>query len=302
MCRPNPGVAALLVRSGTITARGITQPGGRPHAEAQALAGLGPAGAKGATLYVTLEPCAHVSQRGEPCAQLLTQTRPDRVVIGQRDPDPRTAGRGIARLEEAGIEVTVLDDPACARSLKGYLTRQRLTRPHVTLKLAQSLDGCIALANGSSQWITGPEARAHCHAMRARCDAILVGRATWRRDRPRLDVRLPGLADRSPDRVLLTRGVQPDGVSIINTPEEIAGLEGVDALYVEGGAQTAASFLAADLVDELHLYRAPILIGDGLRSLRSLGIESLADAHGRWRPDRTARLGSDSFASYLRER
>ncbi len=302
LCRPNPGVAALLVRDHTLVARGFTQPGGRPHAEAGALDGLGEGGAAGASLYVTLEPCAHRSARGGACADLVVRVQPARVVIGQRDPDPRTAGLGIARLEAAGIAVAVLDDPASERSLAGYLTRQRLARPHVTLKLAQSLDGCIALADGSSQWITGERARAHCHAMRARADAILVGGGTWRKDRPRLDVRLPGLAERSPERVVLTRSEAPEGARTIGSPGEIGALEGVDTLYVEGGAETAASFLAADLVDELHLYSAPILIGDGLRSLGRLGLGSLADAHGRWRQDRSLQLGSDSFASYLRLR
>ncbi|MEE4154728.1 MAG: bifunctional diaminohydroxyphosphoribosylaminopyrimidine deaminase/5-amino-6-(5-phosphoribosylamino)uracil reductase RibD [Erythrobacter sp.] len=301
LCRPNPGVAALLVQDGALFARGFTQGGGRPHAEAVALEGLGEGGAAGATLYVTLEPCAHRSARGGACADLIAHARPARVVIGQPDPDPRTAGRGIARLEKAGIAVTLLEDAASASSLAGYLTRQRLGRPHVTLKLAMSLDGCIALASGESQWITGEAARAHCHAMRARADAILVGGGTWRKDRPRLNVRLPGLAERSPERIVLSRNA-PEGVRTIGSPGEIAALEGLDMLYLEGGAETAASFLAADLVDELHLYRAPILIGDGLRALGSLGLGNLAEAHGRWRCARTLELGSDSFASYLRTR
>ena len=221
MSRPNPGVGALLVREGRVLARGWTQPGGRPHAEAQALGNLDAGAATGATLYVTLEPCAHASERGPACAQLLTKARPSRVVIGQSDPDPRTAGKGIALLKRAGIATTLLDDAASASSLKGYFSQRRAGRPHVTLKLAISLDGCIALADGTSQWITGETARAHVHAQRARNDAILVGGGTWRADRPRLDVRLPGLEDRSPHRVLLSRGVKPDDISIINRPEQI---------------------------------------------------------------------------------
>ncbi len=302
MSRPNPGVAALLVRDRRIIARGWTRAGGRPHAEAEALAGLTPADCAGATLYVTLEPCAHVSQRGQACADLVTAMRPARVVVGQRDPDPRTSGAGVARLEAAGIAVTVLDDAASAASLAGFLTRQRLARPWVTLKLATSLDGCIALADGTSRWITGEIARAHVHARRAQHDAILVGGGTWRADTPRLDVRLPGLETRSPDRVVLTRGGALQGVTTLAAPADIARLDNVLHLYVEGGAQTAAAFLAADLVDELHLYRAPILIGDGRPGLGALGLASLADAHDRWQLREHRQLGSDAFSSYCRRR
>ncbi len=302
LSRPNPAVGALLVRGGCVIARGWTQASGRPHAEAHALEGLTSGAAHGATLYVTLEPCAHQSARGPACADLVAAAAPARVVIGQRDPDPRTAGRGIARLEQAGIAVSVLNDEPSARSLAGYLSTKRAGRPHVTLKLAQSLDGCIALGDGTSQWITGEMARTHCHAMRAQNDAILVGGGTWRADQPRLDVRLPGLAARSPDRLVLTRSAKPDGVRVIHTPAQIAALQSVLHLYIEGGAATAASFLSADLVDELHLYRAPIIIGDGLHSVAALGLANLATAHGRWRQVDHRQLGSDTFAAYLRTR
>lgn len=303
LARPNPGVAALVVSAdGRVIGRGWTQPGGRPHAEAMALAGLAPEAVAAATLYVTLEPCAHQSARGPSCADLIVASRPSRVVIGHIDPDPRTAGAGAARLEAAGIAVRVLNDPASALSLAGFLTRAGLGRPHVTLKLAMSLDGCIALADGTSQWITGEAARAHVHAQRARHDAILVGGGTWRGDQPRLDVRLPGLAARAPQRVVLTRGHAIAGVTTIAAPEQIAGLDGVLYLYVEGGAAAAAAFLAADLVDALHLYRAPILIGDGLRALGPLGLAQLDAAHGRWRLQERRQLGSDTFEAYDRIR
>jgi len=300
--RPNPGVAALVVHQASVIARGWTQAGGRPHAEAIALAGLAPEVLAAATLYVTLEPCAHQSERGPACADLILSARPARVVIGQRDPDPRTAGKGIARLEAAGIAVTLLEDAASAASLAGFLTRQTRGRPWVTLKLATSLDGCIAMADGTSQWITGEAARAHVHAVRAQNDAILVGGGTWRADQPRLDVRLPGLESRSPQRAVLTGGTVPEGVTALPAPEAIARLDGVQYLYVEGGAQTAAAFLAADLVDTLHLYTAPIVIGDGKRALGPLGLANLAEAHGRWSLQEHRQLGSDSFAAYLRTR
>ncbi len=303
LSRPNPGVAAIVVHEGRVVSRGWTQASGRPHAEAAALAGLAPEVLAAATLYVTLEPCAHQSERGPACADLICAARPARVVIGQRDPDPRTAGQGIARLEAVGIAVSLLEDAASAASLAGFLTRQRHARPWVTLKLATSLDGCIALADGTSQWITGETARAHVHAHRAQNDAILVGGGTWRMDAPKLDVRLPGLEARSPQRVVLTRGPAPaDGVTALPSPEAIASLEGVQYLYVEGGAATAAAFLAEDLVDELHLYTAPILIGDGRPALGALALTNLAEAHGRWSLATRRQLGSDSFASYLRTR
>lgn len=302
LSRPNPGVAALVVHSGRVIARGWTQAGGRPHAEAGALAGLSAQVLAEATLYVTLEPCAHASPRGPACADLIVAAHPQRVVVGQHDPDPRTSGAGLARLEAAGIATRLLDDSASAASLAGFLTRQRLGRPWVTLKLAMSLDGCIALADGTSRWITGEPARAHVHAQRAQHDAILVGGGTWRADAPLLDVRLPGLEARSPQRVVLTRGPVPDGVTAIAAPQDIAGLDGALHLYVEGGAETAAAFLAADLVDELHLYRAPILIGDGRRSLGALGLSDLAAAHDRWKLRETRQLGSDAFTAYLRSR
>ena len=301
LSRPNPAVGCLIVRDGRVVGRGWTMPGGRPHAEAVALDMAGSA-ARGAAVYVTLEPCAHRSERGPACADLLVRAAPARVVIGLDDPDPRTAGSGIARLRDAGIAVDLIASPACEDSLTGYLLRARRGRPHVTLKLAMSLDGCIALADGSSRWITGPEARAHVHARRARADAILVGGGTWRSDAPRLDVRLPGLEDRSPERWVLTRSDKPEGARALSTPEDISRIEGAQCLYVEGGAQTAAAFLAADLVDRLEIYRAPILIGDGLRAIAGFAPDTLDEAHGRWAPTERAQLGSDSFTAYRRQR
>ncbi|RYZ65326.1 MAG: bifunctional diaminohydroxyphosphoribosylaminopyrimidine deaminase/5-amino-6-(5-phosphoribosylamino)uracil reductase RibD [Proteobacteria bacterium] len=301
LARPNPSVGCVIVRDGVVVGRGWTADGGRPHAEAAALAGAGDK-ARGATVYVSLEPCAHRSERGPACADLLVAARPGRVVVGALDPDLRTAGSGLGRLREAGIAAELIDCPAARESLAGYLTRAERARPHVTLKLAMSLDGCIALADGSSQWITGPEARAHAHARRARADAILVGGGTWRVDSPRLDVRLPGLVHRSPRRWVLTRGAPPPDAQAIGSPDEIAQMEGVQYLYLEGGAQTAAAFLAADLVDRLEIYRAPIFIGDGLRAVGRLALPDLAAAHGCWELVEQAQLGSDAFAAYRRSR
>ena len=297
---PNPAVGALIVREGRVIGRGWTRTGGRPHAEAEALAQAGEA-ARGAAAYVTLEPCAHISARGPACAHVLHDAGIARVVIGCLDPDPRTAGSGIAFLQAAGIAAEVLPSPAATRSLEGYLTRAHEERPHTTLKLATSLDGCIAMADGTSQWITGPEARAHGHAMRARADAILVGGETLRADAPRLDVRLPGLAERSPARWVLTRGAAPVGWQAVRDPAS-ATFDKAQYLLIEGGAGAAAAFLAADRVDRLLLYRAPIVVGAGRPGIGDIGLGTLADAHGRWQLTDRRRLGSDTLDVYDRTR
>lgn len=204
---PNPAVGCVLVRDGRLLGRGWTKPGGRPHAERvaldQAAAQFGPDAARGATAYVTLEPCAHHG-RTPPCADALVASGVARVVACLTDPDPRVQGRGFARLREAGIATECgLMAAEAAEINAGFLMRHRLGRPWLTLKMAASLDGRIATASGESRWITGPQARARVHLMRARADAILVGAGTLRADDPALDVRLPGLAEAAPLPVLL---------------------------------------------------------------------------------------------------
>ncbi|HYI43751.1 MAG TPA: bifunctional diaminohydroxyphosphoribosylaminopyrimidine deaminase/5-amino-6-(5-phosphoribosylamino)uracil reductase RibD, partial [Sphingomicrobium sp.] len=218
---PNPNVGCVIVAAnGEIVGRGATARGGRPHAEAVALKEAGER-ARGAAVYVTLEPCAHVSDRGPACAELLAGAGPARVVIACRDPDPRTSGKGIRRLRAAGIAVKVGRGRAAAQqSLAGYLTRLKLGRPRITLKLALSIDGKIALPSGESKWITAEDARANVHLERARSDMILVGRGTYLADQPRLDVRLPGLEERSPRRALLTRGEAVDGWETLSSPHD----------------------------------------------------------------------------------
>ncbi|HEX4848495.1 MAG TPA: bifunctional diaminohydroxyphosphoribosylaminopyrimidine deaminase/5-amino-6-(5-phosphoribosylamino)uracil reductase RibD [Novosphingobium sp.] len=296
LSRPNPAVGAILVKDGRVIARGWTQPGGRPHAEAIALAAAGDA-AQGATLYVTLEPCAHQSPRGPACADLVAASGVERVVIGCPDPDPRTAGAGAARLRAAGIAVEEAGDPACAASLAGYLMQRRHGRPHVTLKLALSEDGHLAPPPGEGQWLTGEVARAHVHAMRARMDAILVGRGTLEADAPRLDVRLPGIADRSPARWLLTRGPAPAGWQALPAPEAIGGMDGAQYLMVEGGAGAARAFLSAGLVDRLLLYRAPRTVGGSGPALPELTTAALAD-NPAWHLADTRQLGNDTVQTY----
>ncbi len=317
---PNPNVGCVIVRDGRVVGRGWTQVGGRPHGEAVALAQAAEK-SRGATVFTTLEPCAHVSARGPACADLLIAGGVARVVVALVDPDPRTTGRGIDRLRAAGIEVvTGVQADAARRTMAGFLTRQGLGRPFVTLKLATSLDGCIALNSGESRWITGPAARAHAHLERARHEAILVGRGTYEVDAPKLDVRLAGLEDRSPRKLILScrpgasrgRHVVKDRAlplaapasagatdwGVIETPDAIATLSNVDHVLVEGGAQTAAAFLRAKLVDRLLLYRAPIVVGGGLAALGDIGLTDLAAAHGRWTLADARQLGSDWIEVY----
>ena len=300
---PNPNVGCVIVSTaGKIVGRGATQAGGRPHSEAVALDEAGKK-ATGATVYVTLEPCAHDSPRGPACADLLVRAKVSRVVAALRDPDPRVRGRGFKRLRDAGIEVYVgTGRTAATRSLSGWLTRQQLGRPRVTLKLALSIDGKIALPSGESKWITGEEARRHVHLERSRSDMILVGRGTYLADQPRLDVRLPGLEGQSPRRALLTAGDVVDGWEILRSPQDVFRLHDVNDLLVEGGSATATAFLAADLVDRILIYRAPIIVGEGKSSFGYIGLDAIADAHERWRPTEERKLGVDRLEVYERVR
>ena len=300
---PNPNVGCLILSaSGRVVGRGATASGGRPHAEAVALKQAG-GKAQCGTVYVTLEPCAHQSPRGPQCTDLLIAAKPARVVIALKDPDPRTRGKAIRRLRHAGIDVKLgIGRAAAQRSLAGWLTQLQLGRPRITLKLALSIDGKIALPSGESRWITGKDARRHVHLERAHSDMILVGRGTYMADEPRLDVRLPGLEERSPRRALLTRGEAVDGWEILRNPNDVYGLHDVNELLVEGGSATATAFLSADLVDRILIYRAPIIVGEGKSSFGYVGLDAIADAHGRWRLVEEQRLGVDRLEVYERER
>lgn len=299
---PNPNVGCVIVKDGVIVGRGATQPGGRPHAEAAALADAGDA-AKGATLYTSLEPCAHDSARGPTCAALIPAAGIARVVAAVEDSDTRTAGKGFAMLRDAGVAVdTGVGEHAARRSMRGFLTRMALGRPFITLKLALSIDGKIALPSGESKWITGEDARAHVHLERARADMILVGRGTYEADQPSLDVRLPGLEPQSPRRAMLSTTLAPNDWTILRRPEDVFDLDEVNDLLVEGGSGAATAFLKADLVDRMLIYRAPILIGDGKSSVGYIGLDAIADAHGRWLPADEKQLGIDRLEVYERQR
>ena len=300
---PNPNVGCIILSSnGRVVGKAATGRGGRPHAEAIALEQSGKR-ARGATVYTTLEPCAHPSERGPACTDLLLAAGPARVVIALKDPDKRTAGKGIHRLRRAGIEVTLGVGRESAReAISGWLTRLAIGRPRVTLKLALSIDGKIALPSGESKWITGEDARRHVHRERARSDMILVGRGTYLADRPQLDVRLPGLEQASPRRALLTRGEPVEDWETLRNPRDIYRLHDVNDLLVEGGSGTATAFLGDDLVDRILIYRAPIIVGEGKSSFGYVGLDAIADAHGRWKLVDEQRLGVDRLEVYERVR
>ena len=300
--RPNPNVGCVIVMDGEVIGRGATAPGGRPHAEAVALNEADDR-ARGATLYTSLEPCAHVSPRGPTCLTLIGDAGVARVVAALEDPDPRTAGAGFAMLRDGGVVVDVGQGATEARaSMSGFLTRLALGRPRITLKRALSIDGKIALPSGESKWITGEDARAHVHLERAHSDMILVGRGTFMADSPSLDVRLPGLEPWSPRRALLSRGEPVESWEMLRSPQDVFGLHDVNDLLVEGGSATATAFLAADLVDRILIYRAPILVGAGKSSVGYVGLDAIADAHGRWRSEDGRSLGVDRLEVYERLR
>lgn len=308
---PNPAVGCVLVRDGRVVGRGWTQPGGRPHAERMALDQAGPL-ARGATGYVTLEPCAHHG-RTPPCAEALVAAGVARVVSALTDPDPRVAGRGLAILRAGGVEVVEGIREAEARSLQaGFLSRIERGRPWLTLKLASSFDGRIATASGESQWITGASARAHVHALRLSHDAVMVGGGTARADRPSLNVRGFGTV-RQPVRVVVSSGdlpdLPPEGADfgplwqVSGDPLAMMnelGARGLTRVFCEGGGILAAALLRAGLVDELIGYTAGVVLGaNGLASVGPLGFRALADAP-RFRLVESRRIGGDLMHRWLR--
>jgi diaminohydroxyphosphoribosylaminopyrimidine deaminase/5-amino-6-(5-phosphoribosylamino)uracil reductase len=295
---PNPWVGCVIEAPDGQVFGGATEPPGGGHAEVVALRAAGSA-ARGATVWVTLEPCAHTGRTG-PCADALVEAGVRRVVVALADPDPRVSGRGIERLRAAGIEVEVgVGADLVREQLAPYLKHRSTGRPWVVLKLASSLDGRTAAPDGTSQWITGGAARADAHRLRAESDAIIVGAGTVRADDPELTVRhVPG---RSPLRVVL--GTAPAGAKVLPALEHQGALEplldelgdrGVLQVLVEGGASVAGQFHRAGLVDHYVLYLAPAIFGgeDARPLLAGPGAETMADL---WRGTITAvtHLGGD---------
>lgn len=310
---PNPRVGCvILAADGRRLGAGHTQAAGQPHAEVMALRDAAARGAdvRGATAVVTLEPCSHHG-RTPPCCDALIAAGIGRVVVAVVDPNPLVAGQGLARLRAAGIAVELADAASAdlSRELNiGFFSRMQRGRPFVRLKSAISLDGRTALPDGRSQWITGPAARADGHAWRRRCGAVLTGIGTVLADDPRLDVRLVPTA-RQPLRIVLDpQGRLPADARILQPPGEVRvigagradlpallaqlGREGINELHVEAGPTLSGAFLDAGLVDELLIYQAPLLIGEG-RPLAALQpLASLSDAH-RWRLIEATPVGQD---------
>jgi diaminohydroxyphosphoribosylaminopyrimidine deaminase/5-amino-6-(5-phosphoribosylamino)uracil reductase len=336
---PNPAVGAVIAdeRTGEIIARGWTQPGGRPHAEAHVLGRAGDR-ARGQTMYVTLEPCSHHG-RTPPCAEAILAAGVRRVVCATTDPNPEVSGKGLALLRKAGVAIEV---GPCAQEARwmaaGHILRMIRGRPFVQLKIAVSGDGLIAPGEGAPRWVTGLEARRLAHILRAQADAILVGRKTVEDDDPELTCRLPGLEDRSPRRIVLdaryrtppsarmfstalsvpvtifgaegspprypagveVRHVAAEGEGRLNLTAVLASLsaDGVTRVLVEGGPTIAEAFLAADLVDEVVIGRGTEALGArGRKPFGRHGLEALADT-ARWHVADERMIGDDRLTVY----
>ncbi len=306
---PNPRVGAVVLSAaGDVVATAAHLAPGEPHAEAAALAAAGDR-ARGGTLVVTLEPCAHQGRTG-PCTAAVIAAGVEQVVIGAEDPDEMVAGRGIAELEQAGLDVLVGVLGAEVVALDpGYHHHRRTGRPRVTLKAAMTLDGQTAAADGTSQWITGIEARRDAHRLRAESDAVLIGAGTLRADNPRLDVRLDGFTGPQP-RPVVVAGAEPLPATaalyarhpLVYSPVPLAaegiedvvaageggvdveammkdlGARGIVDLLVEGGATIAGSLLAADLIDRFVLYVGAKVGGGTGRGVFAGRFESLTGA------------------------
>jgi diaminohydroxyphosphoribosylaminopyrimidine deaminase/5-amino-6-(5-phosphoribosylamino)uracil reductase len=325
---PNPPVGAVVFRGERVLGRGRTRPPGGPHAEVvaleRALSRHGARAVRGASLAVTLEPCAHTGRTG-PCTERVLEAGIARVFAGHVDPTPKAAGRGLATLRRAGVrvELGVLED-ACREQHRGFLWLHERGRPFVSLKLAATLDGRIATASGESRWITGPEARATVHRLRARSDAVLVGAGTARSDDPELTARRGGRVVHRPVRVLVdtrlsvpptarlfrgeagrtwvlcgrsaaarrVRELERTGALVLPIRKRGSHLDlrrgltelgsrGLSEVLVEGGGEIAAALLRESLVDEVHWFVAPRLVGgDGRSAIGALGIAKLSRATG----------------------
>ncbi|MGN8025091.1 bifunctional diaminohydroxyphosphoribosylaminopyrimidine deaminase/5-amino-6-(5-phosphoribosylamino)uracil reductase RibD [Microbacterium sp. 22242] len=306
----NPQVGAVILSpSGDVLAEGWHRGAGTPHAEVDALSRLSPAQRRGATAVVTLEPCNHTGRTG-PCAVALVEAGVARVVYALDDPGDHSGG-GADRLRAAGVQVVAGEQADAARALiAGWLAVQRLGRPHVTVKWAQSLDGRAAAADGSSQWITGPEARADVHRRRAEADAIVVGTGTVLVDDPALTARDgDALLPHQPIPVVIGARDTPADAALRRHPHEPlfypqhdlhAVLEdlrgsGVQRVFVEGGPTLASAFLAAGLADDVLAYLAPVLLGGPRLALTDIGVATIAEAR-RLVVDEWLPLGPDLLA------
>jgi diaminohydroxyphosphoribosylaminopyrimidine deaminase/5-amino-6-(5-phosphoribosylamino)uracil reductase len=297
---PNPWVGALIVNDlGVIVGEGHTQAPGESHAEIEALRRAGGA-ARGATMVVTLEPCSHTGRTG-PCADAIIEAGIARVVVGMVDPDPRVAGSGIELLKASGVDVEVgVEKDAVAAQLAPYLWQRVTARPYVVAKIASTLDGIVAMADGSSQWITGPDARRDAHLLRAQSQAILVGAGTVRADNPELTARLDGIV-LEPLRVVLGRA--PDDAKMRPCLElsgdlglilDELGHHDVLQVLIEGGPTTTSAFFEAGLVNHVVWYQSAAFAGANgtLSALKGLSTPTM-DALRRGRLTDVHRIGDD---------
>jgi diaminohydroxyphosphoribosylaminopyrimidine deaminase / 5-amino-6-(5-phosphoribosylamino)uracil reductase len=295
---PNPWVGCTIVADGELVATGATRPPGQAHAEVAALEAAGDR-ARGATAYVTLEPCSHTGRTG-PCTDALIDAGVARVVVALLDPDPRVHGHGVGRLRDAGVAVDVgCGSELVSAQLQPYLHQRRTGRPYVVLKLAATVDGRTAAPDRTSRWITGPAARVDAHRLRAESDSIVVGAGTVRADDPSLTARDADGPD--PERFVL--GTAPPGARVhpctewAGTVDELLdelGRRGHLQVLVEGGATVAGDLHRRGLVDRYVVYLAPALLGgdDGIGLFTGPGAATIADA---WRGgiDAVTRLGDD---------
>ncbi|QII06359.1 bifunctional diaminohydroxyphosphoribosylaminopyrimidine deaminase/5-amino-6-(5-phosphoribosylamino)uracil reductase RibD [Rhodococcoides fascians A25f] len=311
---PNPAVGAVILdASGTVVGVGSTRPPGGPHAEIVALAEAGDR-ARGGTAVVTLEPCDHTGRTG-PCSQALIEAGIATVVHAVADPNPLASG-GAETLRGAGIRVEqgIGEREVRQGPLRAWLHKQRTGRPHVTWKYAATLDGRSAAADGTSQWITGPEARAHVHAERAKLDAIVVGTGTVLADDPRLTARRPdgSLALHQPVRVVVGSRQIPANAAIrgaeaptvfLDTHDPAAVIEALGEhtdVQIEGGPTLAGAFLAAGLIDRVVAYVAPAVLGSGPAAVENAGIGTIADAI-RFRTETVTMIGNDILIGVVPE-
>jgi diaminohydroxyphosphoribosylaminopyrimidine deaminase/5-amino-6-(5-phosphoribosylamino)uracil reductase len=310
---PNPAVGAVVVKDGKIIGEGWTARGGRPHAEPQALAGAGQ-GTRGATLYVTFEPCAHHGKT-PPCAEAIIKAGIIKCVVACRDPNPPVNGKGIAMLKAAGIEVVEgICEPEALLLNRGFISVVERKRPYVALKIASSSDDKIA--GGKTRWITGDAAREKVHQLRSQYDAIVTGIGTVLADNPMLNVRIPGLEDRSPVRVILDRGHRlPESSQIAQTVAQIPTWilntktleetlhqladKGITRVLVEAGQTLNTAFLESDLVDRIYWFLAPHPIGSqGLDAFK--GSKPKVTALANWRVLEHISLPPDQLDIYER--
>lgn len=321
-CAPNPTVGCIIVRNDQIIGRGFHARAGEGHAEVQAIAAAG-GDVAGATVYVSLEPCAYVG-RTPACAQTLIDARVARVVAAAVDPHPAVSGKGLKMLQAAGIETELLVLPEAEQAIRGFASRIGRERPWVRLKTASSLDGAVALANGESQWITGEAARQDVQHLRARSDAIITGVGTVLRDDPLLTVRLTQPC-RAPLRVVLdSQARTPQDARMLNDsyttaivhdpattvsygdhvtclardPRDLDGVlhwlgeQGCNEALVEAGPAVVGSFLKQRLWDEWVAYLAPKVLGSNSQQLADFALDSLAQAPGA-RIESVTRVGAD---------